>query len=96
MADEYGDGFVVSDRQPEHRLMAVVDGEGYVVGGHLLDAGVGPEFMDFIRLRRDALPDYSADVVMPAFWPVDTDGRGLSVLEVTREQHLTTKSRTAA
>lgn len=101
-ADDYTQ-FVAGDRQAENRVLMHLDAAGYAVrcgGWHgmvFLGADDAPaEFLKFMRdgLTADPLP--REDLVMPPLWPVDENGRGLSVLEVERQQHLTTHTKEKA
>lgn len=93
--EPYDHGPLASDRTPENRVEVRVDHEGYVVGGRILKANEGEEFWKAMLRTRDTYPIDPMDIVMPPLWPVDTDGRGLTVLEVERQEHLTNKEKAA-
>lgn len=96
--DEYGDGLLSAHRQPENRFEAHVDADGYVVGGRLLQRNEpADDFWKTIRRSRDAYPIDPIAIVMPPGWPVDEDGRGISVQEYDAYvQHLTTQAKEKA
>ena len=81
---EYEGCVVSSDREPENRITVTVDAEGYVCGPvhRSKDAG-STEF--FALLRRTPIAPM-IDVEMGGY-PVDENGRGLSVLEMEQRNN---------
>jgi hypothetical protein len=76
----------------ENQFTALVDREGYVCGGSV----TREKSTDFLSCLR-ALPRYALpEIVMPAGWPTDADGRGYTVLEYERGEHLRTLTEKAA
>lgn len=95
LRDEYGHGLLTSERTPENQVVCVVDPQGYVVRAHL-DPNPGP--MAFFGVLREAGKRYRGEpleIVMPPDWPVDQDGRGLSIQEVLHQQRLTNREKAA-
>ena len=72
-AEDYGEGYVTADRRPEHRVRMLVDADGYVVSGRIIDDDDG--FMAFMRSTR--APIDPADVVLPEGYHLDADGRAV-------------------
>lgn len=72
-ANEYAQT-VASDRAPENRLRARVDGDGYVVWLEQLASDEASDFMSFIeRADSHQLIDHR-DIVMPVGWELLEDG----------------------
>lgn len=70
------------DTALENQFTPRLDSAGYVVGGTLTRSRA--DALGFLALLRDArirFPFDPIDIVWPLGWPVDEDGRGLSVLE---------------
>ena len=88
MSDDYKGTPLTADRQPENRIVVSVDALGYVVSARPVRADAG-DFLGVLHATRNAYLIDAADIVMPPLWPVDKDGRGLTVLEVERQEHLT-------
>lgn len=85
---EYGDGFVAANRRAENGVDVDVDRDGCVAGGRLVDRDEPTEeFWKAMRRTRDLYVIEPADIVLGG-WPVDADGRGLSVQEA-KALHLT-------
>jgi hypothetical protein len=65
-------------RRPKQRPVFRYDEAGRCCGGHFRAMQEGEQFV---------FPDHTAfpldrnDIIMPPLWPLDADGRGLSVLE---------------
>jgi hypothetical protein len=65
-------------RRPKWRVVFRYNAAGYCCGGYFRPMQEGEPFV---------FPDHTAfpldrnDIVMPPLWPLDADGRGLSVLE---------------
>jgi hypothetical protein len=68
-----------------NRVVMCVDGEGYAIQRfYLLHPDAPGDFGRMIAHARFAYP--LPEIVMPAGWPTDADGRGYTVLEVERGQ----------
>lgn len=77
----------------ENQILLRTDPDGYVVGGSVSrEYREGFGLLAVLRSTRDLYPIDPADIVMPPGWPVDPDGRGLSVLEVEQGRNLTTQT----
>ena len=106
--DEYEGTKLTADRQPENRIVVSLDALGYVVSARL-DRSDTPDFLAVLRATRNANLIDAADIIMPPLWPVDEDGRGVTVHEHKQivalaallrlngfAHHLTTDQRAAA
>lgn len=74
---------LAANRQPEHRVKALVDAEGYVVGGVFMKGE--QDFIGFMRANRRPIDPSTIEM---RDWPVDENGRGLTLLEMD-QQHTT-------
>jgi hypothetical protein len=68
---------LAANRQPEHRVRALVDAEGYVIGG-IFETGE-QDFIGFMRKNRRRIDPNTIEM---RDWPVDEHGRGLTLLEL--------------
>lgn len=78
-----------ADRQPELQVVVTIDADGWVIGGAFVRGG---DFNGCMKKTKSLYLFDRADIVWPnGMWPVDAEGRGLSVLEVENGEHLSTK-----